>query len=55
MKKDYNNVASLKDLMTAPRMTQQQHAKIKREFIEKRRRLEDIQDEKKRRDQEELF
>lgn len=41
-KKDYNNTASLEDLMTAPPMSPERHAEINRERIRGRRMLEDM-------------
>lgn len=45
-KKDYNNTAPLKDLMTAPPMTPERHAEINRERIRGRRMLEDRNQQK---------
>ena len=41
-KKDYNNTASLEDLMTVPPMSPERHAEINRERIRGRRMLEDM-------------
>ena len=53
-KKDYNNTAPLKDLMTAPPMTPERHAEINRQRIRGRRMLEDIKQQKER-NKEDLF
>ncbi|MDB5797372.1 MAG: hypothetical protein JWP36_1274 [Paucimonas sp.] len=52
-KKDYNNTARLKDLMTAPPMTQERHAEINRKRIQERRMLEDLRQQKA--DRNDLF
>jgi hypothetical protein len=45
-RKDYNNTARLKDLMTAPPMSAERHAAINRKRIEERRMLEDLRQQK---------
>lgn len=52
-KKDYNNTAPLKDLMTAPPMSPERHAAINRKRIQERRRLEDLRQQKA--DRNDLF
>ena len=47
MKSNYANTAQLKDLMTAPPMTAQQHAEVMRKRIEHRRMLEEAKELKK--------
>jgi hypothetical protein len=45
-RKDYNNTARLKDLMTVPPMSAERHAAINRKRIEERRMLEDLRQQK---------
>ncbi|WP_338849990.1 hypothetical protein V8J88_18520 [Massilia sp. W12] len=44
IKSNYSNVAQLKELMTAPPMTREQHAAVMRRRIQKRRMLEEVRD-----------
>ncbi len=44
IKSNYSNIAQLKDLMTAPPMTAEQHAAVMRKRINKRRMLEEMKD-----------
>jgi hypothetical protein len=44
IKSNYSNIAQLKDLMTAPPMTAEQHAAVMRKRINKRRMLEEVKD-----------
>ena len=44
IKSNYSNIAQLKDLMTAPPMTAEQHAAVMRKRINKRRMLEEVRD-----------
>lgn len=44
MKNNYANMAQLKDLMTAPPMTAEQHAAITRKRIKARRMLEEAKE-----------
>lgn len=46
MKNNYANTAQLKELMTAPPMTAEQHAAINRKRIEQRRRIEEAKERK---------
>jgi hypothetical protein len=46
MKNNYSNGAHLKDLMTAPPMTAEQHAAIIRKRIELRRMIEEERERK---------
>ena len=46
MKHNYDNTAHLKELMTAPPMTAEQHAAINRKRIEMRRKLEEAKERK---------
>lgn len=46
MKNNYANTAQLKELMTAPPMTAEQHAAINRKRIELRRRVEEAKERK---------
>jgi hypothetical protein len=41
---NYSNTAQLKDLMTVPPMTAQQHAEIMRKRNEQRRKMEDAKE-----------
>lgn len=45
-RKDYNNTAPLKELMTVPPMSADRHAAINRKRIEERRMLEDLRQQK---------
>jgi hypothetical protein len=45
-KSNYTNVARLKELMTAPPMTAEQHAAITRKRIQDRRRIEEAKERK---------
>lgn len=45
-RKDYNNTARLKDLMTVPPMSAERHAEINRKRIDERRKLEDMRQQK---------
>ena len=47
MKSNYSNVAQLKDLMTAPPMTAEQHAEVMRKRIAHRRMVEEAQELKR--------
>jgi ketol-acid reductoisomerase len=44
---NYSNTAQLKDLMTAPPMTAEQHAEIMRKRNEQRRKIEDAREARK--------
>lgn len=44
IKSNYSNIAQLKDLMTAPPMTAEQHAAVMRKRIKQRRMLEEVKD-----------
>lgn len=44
IKNNYTNVAQLKDLMTMPPMTAEQHAAIMRKRIEHRRMIEEAKE-----------
>lgn len=44
IKSNYANVAQLKDLMTAPPMSAEQHAAVMRKRIKRRRMLEEMKD-----------
>lgn len=44
IKSNYSNIAQLKDLMTAPPMTAEQHAAVMRKRIKRRRMLEEVRD-----------
>lgn len=46
MKNNYTNMAQLKDLMTAPPMTAEQHAAITRKRIKDRRMIEEAKEQK---------
>ena len=46
MKSNYSNTAQLKELMTAPPMTAEQHAAIMRKRISHRRMVEEAKDMK---------
>lgn len=46
IKNNYTNIALLKDLMTIPPMTAQQHAEIMRKRIAHRRMLEEAKEAK---------
>lgn len=45
-KSNYTNMARLKDLMTAPPMTAEQHAAITRKRIRDRRMIEEAKEQK---------
>jgi hypothetical protein len=45
-KSNYTNMADLKELMTAPPMTAEQHAEIARKRIKDRRMLEEARERK---------
>lgn len=45
-KSNYTNIARLKELMTAPPMTAEQHAAINRKRIQDRRMLEEAKERK---------
>jgi hypothetical protein len=47
MKSNYSNTAHLKDLMTAPPMTAEQHAEVMRKRIQSRRMVEEAKEMKK--------
>jgi hypothetical protein len=47
MKHNYSNIAQLKDLMTVPPMTAEQHAQVMRKRIAQRRMVEEAMDLKK--------
>jgi predicted transposase YdaD len=47
MKHNYSNAAQLKDLMTVPPMTAEQHAQVLRKRIAQRRMVEEARDLKK--------
>ncbi len=47
MKHNYSNIAQLKDLMTVPPMTAEQHAQVMRKRIMQRRMVEEVRDLKK--------
>jgi hypothetical protein len=47
MKSNYSNTAQLKDLMTVPPMTAEQHAEVMRKRIAHRRMLEEVREAKK--------
>jgi hypothetical protein len=47
MKSNYSNVAQLKDLMTAPPMTAEQHAEVMRKRIAHRRMVEEARELKR--------
>ena len=47
MKSNYSNTAQLKDLMTVPPMTAEQHAEVMRKRIEQRRMVEEAKELKK--------
>ncbi len=44
MKSNYSNVAQLKELMTVPPMTAEQHAEVMRKRIAHRRMVEEARD-----------
>jgi hypothetical protein len=46
IKSNYTNMARLKELMTAPPMTAEQHAAINRKRIQDRRRIEEAKERK---------
>ena len=46
MKNNYTNTAQLKELMTAPPMTAEQHAAINRKRIKDRRMIEEAKEQK---------
>ena len=47
MKSNYSNTAQLKDLMTAPPMSAEQHAEVMRKRIQQRRMLEEAKELRK--------
>lgn len=47
MKSNYSNTAQLKDLMTVPPMTAEQHAAVMRKRIAHRRMVEEAKEAKK--------
>jgi ketol-acid reductoisomerase len=47
MKSNYSNTAQLKDLMTVPPMTAEQHAEVMRKRIQSRRMLEEAKELRK--------
>src|SRR3954463_3521507 len=47
MKSNYSNIAQLKDLMTVPPMTAEQHAQVMRKRIQHRRMVEEAKELKK--------
>lgn len=51
-KNNYSNTALLKDLMTAPPMTAEQHATITRKRIKDRRMIEEAREKKSEADEE---
>lgn len=51
-KNNYSNTALLKELMTAPPMTAEQHATITRKRIKDRRMLEEAREKKSEADEE---
>lgn len=46
IKNNYSNIAQLKELMTTPPMTAEQHAAVMRKRIEHRRKLEEAREQK---------
>ena len=46
IKNNYSNIAQLKDLMTTPPMTAEQHAAVMRKRIEHRRMIEEAKEMK---------
>jgi hypothetical protein len=44
IKNNYSNIAQLKDLMTTPPMTAEQHAAVMRKRIEHRRKIEEAKE-----------
>lgn len=44
IKNNYSNIAQLKDLMTIPPMTAEQHAAVMRKRIEHRRKIEEAKE-----------
>jgi hypothetical protein len=46
IKNNYSNIAQLKDLMTIPPMTAEQHAAVMRKRIEHRRMIEEAREMK---------
>lgn len=50
MKNNYSNAARLKELMTAPPMTAEQHAEINRKRIQVRRMIEEAKELKSEQD-----
>jgi hypothetical protein len=51
-KNNYSNTALLKELMTAPPMTAEQHATITRKRIKDRRMIEEAREKKSEADEE---
>jgi hypothetical protein len=54
MKNNYTNTAQLKELMTAPPMTAEQHAAINRKRIKDRRMIEEAKEQKTEDDVDQL-
>jgi hypothetical protein len=46
LRNNYTSTAQLKEMMTAPPMTAQQHAAINRKRIEQRRKIEEAKERK---------
>lgn len=55
IKNNYSNIAQLKDLMTTPPMTAEQHAAVMRKRIEHRRMIEEAKEMKSASNNELLF
>jgi hypothetical protein len=53
-KNNYSNMAQLKELMTAPPMTAEQHAAINRKRISDRRKIEEAKEQKHEHDDDPL-
>jgi hypothetical protein len=54
MKNNYSNTAQLKELMTAPPMTAEQHAAINRKRIKDRRMIEEAKEQKTKHDEDQF-
>ncbi len=54
MKNNYASTAQLKELMTAPPMTAEQHAAINRKRIKDRRMIEEAKEQKAKHDDDEF-
>jgi len=54
MKNNYSNMAQLKELMTVPPMTAEQHAAINRKRIKDRRMIEEAKEQKSEHDEDPL-